>query len=201
MEGKFQTSFIPKKSGGGQPSYVTPVRTINFFTLTIIIIFATVVLLSAGVYGYKWMLNRNNEEIKDELSAALDALRKENIAELGRLDSRIETGKTLLGEHVALSEFFTFLSKSTLQNVRFTNFRYSLTGDQKITVSMNGMARNFSSLALQIDEFSATTSQKYIKGPVFSSYSLDKAGNVSFVFTAVVNPESILYKELFKEEQ
>jgi hypothetical protein len=204
MEGKFQTSFIPKKTVSSQPGpgpgIAKPVRTTNFFNLIITIIFVTILILTGIVYGYQYYLKKEVTKVEDELTQKLDTLRRENVIELARFDSRLTSAKNLMAQHVAVTEFFTFLSKVTSQSVRFTTFRYSV-ADQKLTLSMSGEARGFAVLADQADEFAKTETQEYIKGATISNYTLDKSGNVNFSFNATVDPSKILYKDTVETEE
>jgi hypothetical protein len=196
MEGQFQTSFIPKKPVGTPPTLGKPARTTNLFTIIVFIVFATVVLLTVAVYVYQMYLKKSNEAVQTELQTELSKLSTQSpdIDNMARLDSRIEGAKSLLAQHVALTEYFEFLSDKTLANVRFTGFKYSM-GEHNMTVTMSGMARSFASLALQSDEFNKPENGKYIKGYSFTSYNLDKNGDVIFNLTSTVDQKALLYKD------
>jgi hypothetical protein len=199
MEGKFQTSFIPK--AGLTPNGVgRPVHTTNFFTLIATVVFITSIALGLAVFGYKYYLDKNNTKLKSGLQTELAKFEPSLVAELSRLDNRIESTKDLLNNHIALSSFFSFLSEKTLKTVRFTNFRYAIdTASNKITVTMDGQAQSFSAVALQADQFSDTENQHVIQEPLFSGLTLDEKGNIKFTFTGKVNPSELLYRNIAKD--
>jgi hypothetical protein len=194
---KFQTTFIPKKTVG--PNAVKPPHTTNFFSLIVIILFSTVILLTLVVYGYQYQLKKNNEALKTKLDATIAAINATDINDLSRLDARIESSKALIAQHTALTSFLQFLSASTLKSVRFTNFHFS-NANQKLTVTMDGEAQSYAALALQTDEFSLPESRKYLKEAVVSNFLLDPSGNITFNFSGVLNQNVLLYKDTLPQE-
>lgn len=196
MEGKFQTSFIPKKNVSPQLPLGKPVRTTNFFSLIVTIIFVTVILISIGVFAYNMYLDRTHKAIQEDLTAQLDALKAQNsdIIKLTRMDMRLKSTKALLDQHVALTELFQFLGDHTLSTIRYTGLRYNVI-DGKINVILSGEAKSFASLALQSDELLREENRKYTKGFTFSNYNLDPGGNVVFLLTTTIDQDSLLYKD------
>lgn len=199
MDPKFQTSFIPKKPLI-QTTNVKPARTTNLFTLISSIIFITVLVLSAGVFGYKFYLTRANATLALELDSYLQRFEPELIAQLSRDDARIESGKTLLNQHIAVTSLMEFLSRVTLSSVRFTTFSY-VADARKVTLNMTGEAKNFAAVALQSDEFLKEANKPYIQNPLFSNLTLDKSGNVKFDFTGTMDASKISYKNLIKQAE
>ncbi|MDQ3076956.1 MAG: hypothetical protein M3Q63_02825 [bacterium] len=192
MDPKFQTTFIPKKPLI-QTTNNRPPHTINFFTLISLIIFITTVILAVGVWGYQKYLTKNITTLETTLNTELEKFEPSLVADLGRLDTRLKSAKSLLNQHIALSSLFDFLSKVTLPTVRFSSFRYAING-QKITLTMSGQARSFSSVALQASELQQEKNLNYIQNPLFSNLNLDEAGNVNFDFTGTVDSSKILYR-------
>ncbi len=197
MESKFQTSFIPKKtitpiSGAGGP-----IRRTSIFSLIAAIIFIASLVLGLAVFGYQYYLTKHNEELKTELKAELAKFEPALVADLTRLDDRIESTKTILDNHIAFSTFFTFLGNTTLKNsIRFTNFRYETRpGSNEITVRMDGLAQSFSAVALQQAEFNKPENQLFARNPIFTGLTLDEKGFVKFSFSTVVDKEAVLYKD------
>jgi hypothetical protein len=61
---------------------------------------------------------------------------------------------------------------------------------------MSGLARSFSSVALQSDEFGKN---RFIQQPVFSGFSLDDRGDVEFNVTALIDPSVVSYEGRMKD--
>jgi Tfp pilus assembly protein PilN len=197
MEGKFQTSFIPKKPVGSQPNLTKPAHTTNLFSLIVTIIFVTVLLLTGLVFGYKMMVQQKNDKLNQELQqeiAKLDA-QNETITALSRLDTRVESAKKLLNQHLALTSFFEFLSSSTLKTIQFKNFKYTFNADQKVGITMNGIAQSFTALTQQSDLLLDPETLKSVKNPAITNYLLDQEGRVVFTFSGELNPQAFLYKD------
>ncbi len=188
MEPEFKTSFIPKKT-------LTTTRRARgavvglFFVLSLILLLGAV-LLSIGVFVYRTYLERSNEAKLGELEAAREAVDPDLIRELERLDIRLKTSQNLLSEHRALSSFFDFLEKTTLQTVQFESFTYAELSASEIAVTMDGKAKSFTSLALQSDAFAQSG---VVHSPLFSNLDLDDTGNVTFEFTGVVDSSAVRY--------
>ncbi len=200
MEGQFQTSFIPKKPVGTQPTLGKPARTTNLFTIIVIILFVTTLLIGGAVYIYSITLEKKSETVQASLTEEINNLQKESklINEMGRFDTRLETIKSLLANHVALTEFFDFLSDNTTVSVAYTGFKYSTT-EQALNVSMIGKAKSFASLALQSDRFLTADGRKYVKGFSYTNYTLDRAGDVTFNLSMTLDRSAVLYSKTLSE--
>jgi hypothetical protein len=187
------TTFIPK-----QPlAPITPSayrrHTISIATLVSVTVFAAAIILAGGVFAYKAYLGSALADKKASLQKASSAFEPSLIEELKRLDKRIEHSKAVLANHVALSSFFDLLQSATIQNVQFKSLNLTTIEDGKITISLNGIARSYGSVALQSDSFNKA---KGLKNPVFSQLNLDPAGNVSFAINALLDPSVFTYSNL-----
>ncbi len=193
MDPKFQTSFIPKgptiSSGAVAMTERNKGRGLFGFLATLIFILAIVAGL--GVFGYNLYLSSQISKMGDDLASARTSLDPETIKEISRLNSRITSTQTLLSQHTVLSPFFDFLETITLKSLRWTNFKFATTKDG-LTLRMEGQARGYSALALQADALNKT---KYIKSPLFSDLTLDDKGNVTFSFSATIDPSILSYKK------
>ena len=193
MEPKFQSSFIPK----GPISSATPdtpmgrkTREKSLFAFLALIIFNISIVLALGVFGYKFYLKYSIDKMGADLENARTTLQPETIRELTRLDNRIISSRELILGHQILSPLFAFLEASTPRTVRFSDFRYSVTG-QGLELSMIGEARGYAALALQADIFDKS---QYFKDPIFSDLNLNAKGDVNFSFRAVVDPSLMSYQ-------
>lgn len=193
MEGKFQTSFIPKKPimasskdrGSGM----------SLFLLLSIIIFTVSVALAVMVFvGQKYLLSEI-EKNKQDFAKAKDAFDSLTIEKLARLDKRIESSKKILEGHTAVLPVFDYLEANTLKNIRFKSFELSFSEDNTVELVMSGQAKSFSAVALQSDVFSE---DKNFKNPMVSDLDLTLEGGVIFNFKSNIDPQSLSYKNTRK---
>lgn len=195
MEPKFQTSFIPKESG--VPGGALSARAgINLFLLLGLVLFFAVALVSVGTVFYGKSLRADLVTKEGQLKNAREAFGPALIQELKRLSERIENAKGLLSSHLSFGEFFNLLESATLKTVSFTDFTLAIGDKGAIQVSMKGLANGFNSVALQSDAFGK---QKFIKNPIFSDFTLDKSGRVTFAVVADVEPSILVYKDLIEK--
>lgn len=198
MEPKYQTSFIPKKpiTTGSQDQS----GGLSLLLLVSIIIF----FISLGLAGYifleKNLLIKNIEENIATIEQNKGGLTSDSVTieSLVELNSRINVSKDLLEKHVAVSPIFNFLQQATLRSVRFKNFSFSslgkdTSGSNKISVQMSGVATSWETVALQADEFGKPEWKRIINEPKISNLSLNADGSVSFLFSAFVMPEFLVY--------
>jgi hypothetical protein len=127
-----------------------------------------------------------------DLAKTKEQFDEEFIGYVNRLNSRIETSKDLLAKHVGASAIFGFLSSHTLKTVSYTDFSYSYEADGTVKVVLRGVARSYSSIALQSEEFGKQN--QYIKSPIFSNLNPDQNGNVVFTLTALLDKNLISYE-------
>jgi hypothetical protein len=188
MDPKFQTSFIPKKPIVSSPRSAS--SSINLFSLIATVLFVAALALSGGVFFYKGLVAKEIEKDKITLERAKDAFEPELIEEIIRLDTRLETSKSLLASHLAVTPFFDFLSTVTLRSVRFRDFSFSYLAADKIRVDMKGQAQSYASVALESD---LLNSQKYLKDTILSDMTLEPTGSVSFRVSTTIDPSLLSY--------
>lgn len=184
MDPKLQTSFIPKKDSGVRRNVP-----IGFFNIVGYTVFALSLILALGLYAGNHSLKNTIESKKDELNDKVKNFNVGGLEELIRFDARLNTVATLLDNHISVSKLFELLADSTAQSIQFTSFDYSRDGEQ-LSVTLDGKAPDFASLAFQSDTFS---SRRFLKDQVFSDVTLLPEGGVSFVFTANVDPLLVKY--------
>lgn len=192
MDGKFQTSFIPKKpivSGAEERS-----SGMSLFMFVSIFIFIVSLALAGFVFVGQKYLSAQLEKDKQNFSKAQDMFDSITVETLVKLDKRIESAKKILAKHIALSPVFDFLESKTLKNIRFKTVEISFAENGVAKLDMKGEARNFSAVALQSDVFAES---KELKNPVISDIDLTLSGGVSFNFKSEVDPSSVLYGNSF----
>lgn len=189
MEPKFQTSFIPKKPIVASESFVR--KSTDFFMIIAVVIFLGSVVLSVGVYAYKFLLDKNISGLQASLATSREQFDQDFIGYVNRLNTRIETTKDLLGHHVSASTIFGFLASHTLKTITYNDFNYSYEADGTIKVVLKGVAQSYSSIALQSEEFGKQN--QYIKSPIFSDLNPDQSGDIVFTLTALLDKNLVSY--------
>ncbi len=190
MEERVKTSFIPKTSLQ-TPAMQRPRR--DPAALVDIVAGALLILAivgAAGVYFFNQYTQSQITSEQDSLAKSREAFEPSTIQELARLDERIQTGETLLSQHIAVSKLFNELEKLTLSSVRYTDFDYSVISSGHVVLTMSGVASSYNAVALQSDEFSKST---IITDPIFSNVNVNAAGLATFDFTGVIDTSSMLY--------
>jgi hypothetical protein len=188
MDPQVPASFIPKKpltsenrsSGGGG----------GLINIIALLIFVASLAGAGGTFLYQQYLKNSITAKADSLNRAQGAYDPGVIQDLVRLDSRIAQARTLMGKHVAPTALFAYLAGATLESVQFSSFNYALEADGGATISLSGVARSFSSVALQSDSFG---SSRVLRNVVFSDISVGQTGSVTFSVSATVDPALLLY--------
>jgi len=187
-------SFIPKKPITAKP--VVRKRTAGIFFGLSFIIFLGAAGASAGVYFYKAYMEKKVESMSISLERAKAAFEPSLIIELKQLSARISASEQILSNHIAFSEFFDVLQQSTLKTIRIMNFNYVLDENGKISITAQGEAEGYSSIALQSDEFG---NNPYIQNPIFSNLNLTQNGNISFDLLMNMDSSYISYENSLKQ--
>ena len=202
METKFQTSFIPKKPLVTDTS-VHSSHAGGTSVLMVIAVLLFIASLAGATFTFVWknVLIKSQENYKIQLADSEKRFNTSLIEDLKRANTKIDLGKQLINNHLAVSEIFSIISKLTIAGVRFSSFDFSSpTKDSDgIKVSMKGTGNSFSAIAFQSDVFGQSQkygSNKVLKNPALSDLSLDQNGNVGFTFTTTINPADLSYSKI-----
>lgn len=189
MDGKFQTSFIPKKpvvsSDRARSSGM------SLFMVVSIFIFVVSLALAGLVFAGQKYLSSQLEKDKESFAKAQEIFDSLTVETLVKLDKRIVSAKKILNKHIAILPIFNFLESKTLKNIRFNKVEMSLLENGGVLLDMKGEAKNFSAVALQSDVFAES---KELKNPIISDIDLTLTGGVSFNFKSETDPSLVLYK-------
>lgn len=180
------SSFISKTAVSKLP-YGTG-RSFSFLIVISVVIFIISLGFLAGAWFYQCVLE-NDLRI---LSGDLDKIKKEfdlvSLGDFSKIADSIETAKTVLGDHKAVSRVFDFLEKNTLPEVRFLNFNYE--SAEQSSLAFSGEAKGFLVLAQQI---LILKKNEFLKNISLSNLSLKKEGLVGFTLTMILDPKLIKY--------
>lgn len=195
MDTKLRTSFIPKKAlmlknetGGRRLS-------VNLFFSLGVIVFSLMVLVAVGAFLYKTIIQKQIAQSEITLEESRKAFEIPLIAQIKRLDSRISVSQTLLKNHIVVLPVFDALESLTLKTVRFNTLAYQLPDKGTPTITMNGEAAGYPSVALQSDSFGE---DERVRNPIFSNLGLNEKGSgVKFSFKADIDPSIVSYQKYF----
>lgn len=182
-----RVSFIPKKIIGA-PVYKS--RGLGVFTVFALMVFLVSAALWGGLFLYERYLKEQISEKESSLKIAQSGLESSLIMSLAQLAGKIDAAKSLIKNHKAPSSIFVFLEDNTLKDVRFKNFDFSFSSAGESSVSMSGVAKSYSALALQANAFEKNGN---VRKASFSGFKLDKNGWVNFEVEIVFNPSILVY--------
>ncbi len=191
MQERVKTSFIPKASlevERKRPGAGNPVALVSIVAGALLVLS---IVTSAGVFFFENYTKQSIESKRASLERSRAAFEPATIRELSRLNTRIETGKSLLEKHVALTLLFGDLERRTLSTVRFSSIAYEINGTGEVTLTMEGQATSFNSVALQSEEFSKSD---ILKDPIFENVNISQSGAIEFDFTAVIDESRLTFQ-------
>ncbi|MFA5827715.1 MAG: hypothetical protein WC839_04485 [Candidatus Paceibacterota bacterium] len=190
MENSFQTSFIPKKP---MTSNVSEKEPRNFFSIITTFLLVVSILISVGLFVYKIYLTKQKETLSSSLAITRDSFEKDTIDELELFDKRTESAKQILSNHIVLSPMFALLGEITIPSIQYTNFEQK-TDEKGFLVNIEGMARDYRSIALQADMFNSVKGRSF-KNVLFSNLMKDKNNNISFNLKFNVELDLLSYEK------
>jgi hypothetical protein len=193
MENSFQTSFIPKKSIVAD-TRVTPKSSTSIFAVISLFILVVVGISAGGLFVYKSYLTKQKEVLAAFLAKAGDNFDKDTIAELQLFDKREGASKKILNAHLVFSPLFSLIGQVTIPSVQYTTFQESSADSKTFSVTMNGVAVDYKSVALQAGVFN-TPQAKYFKNVVFSNLTRDKNNYITFNLNFDVDPTLLSYEK------
>ena len=196
MDPNAQTSFIPKKSLAETGE--APNRGIGFFTLITFIVFLVALIASGAVYIYRKSAESSSQSLEQSLENREKEFDPQSITQLLRFSSRIESAKSALANHIAVSPVLSLLEKTELPSIRFTSMDFNYSGPSNITLSMQGQALDYNSIAYQSSVFGQTNGK--MKDVLFSNLNLDQTGHVGFTLTADIDPGLVTYAAALNEK-
>lgn len=160
------------------------------FSVALILFFVTAVI-AGGVFLYGVLLKQKEGSLTTSIERAKEAVEPKLVDELGRLDARIKSTRSILNNHTVASSVFKLLEDLTFPSISFDSFYYTVESNGTIVLRLSGVARNYESIALQSVAFGEN---QFVENPIFSNLQLNQAGNVAFNFTGNLNKRLILYK-------
>ena len=190
MASNFQSSFIPTIPKDPTSKEVFKKGKTGILGMLVIILFVASIVLSVGLYVYKYILQNDITALQSELAEAEGNIDKETINEMAKFSGKLDVVRTIITKHRVVSNFLDILAKNTVSSVYFTDFHYGELMPNELSINMEGRAVNYASLALQSDIFSKNESFKFVD---FSNLDLVEGGSVSFKVTVIVDPRVSIF--------
>lgn len=183
-------SFIPKRNIATQAmQHRAPMGILMFVAVAI---FLASLLAAGAVFYMNESAAKNVQSLNTQIKKASDQYKRDTLDTLTLYDLKTKVAQELLDKHTSMLPIFNFLEGLTLSTVRFKTFKFATTDDGKIGIKMSGEAKNYTSIALQANEFAKA---KNISDMLFTDLNLDQQGNVIFNFSANLDPKFISYRD------
>ncbi len=200
MDPQMPTSFIPKRPVSSE-AVSTPHRSVGILSLIATICVIATALSFGGVYLYSKQLDSQKIKVEQAINEAKNGIGTDFVADMKRLSARIEGVKALVASHIVVSPIFAALEDTTLRSIQYKNFEYAFTNDpttkeRVVVVTLTGVAKSYTTIALQSDAFAQST---IIKNPVFSQLAVDeKTGTINFTLSFNVSPSDLSFEAFVK---
>ena len=182
------TSFVPRSATAATHRLRTEATSV--FAFLSYIVLGIVFVLALGVFFYDRILAGTLAAKDSDLAKAQKAIDPATVEGFVQLRDRLNSGATLLANHVALSKFFKLLETLLPATVRITSLHLTLDGTKKVKIEGLGSAKNFNALAAVSTAFSA---DGHIKDAIFSNIVVDRDSTVSFALTATLDPKVVAF--------
>jgi hypothetical protein len=182
------TSFVPRQQAPEQPKRPYS-RANNIFTVIAYAVLFITVVASGATYAYASYLQHTLNAKSQALVAAQASVDQSQVQNFIQLRDRLVSAQTLLTKHVTLTSLFDVLEKVTVQNIQFTGLKVTVTDDRSAQIDIDGIAKNFNSLAVQSN---ALATQKGIKQAIFSGIAVNKLAGITFHLNALIDPSLVI---------
>ena len=194
MEQKFNTSFIPKKSlqadtssTAARDKYVKRRTSYGPGFFLSLLVFIAVVVTSLGIFMYTTIVDKRIEDYKDTLADIENNFDVFVIDDLIRTDNRITYAKSLLMNHVVLSELFKKLENVTSQKIQYTEFLYAGATEEQVNpvMTLSGTSREYKDVAQQT---TAYRDDLYLNNPIMLELGRDHSTDaITFALEVVLD--------------
>jgi hypothetical protein len=148
------------------------------------------IVASVGLFAYQKILQGEISKDETNIASVSDSLQPDTVNQLVSVGNEINFANQLLNSHVLVNKIFDLLQNLTVQKISFTDFTYSDTNGTP-SIAMTGESQSYNALTEQYNIFDGSG---LIKNQSFSNFSLASDGNISFKFSADVDPSVISYK-------
>lgn len=182
------TSFVPHSGGSAARHFGSDFNNaFGFFAYAILV---TMFVFAVGIFFYARLLANNEAAKNTALAKAEAAIDLQTVESFVRLRNRLDSGATLLTNHVAFSGFFALIETVIPTTVRFTSSHLSVDDMKTVKLEGTGIAKSFNALAAASAGF-ATDGR--IKDAIFSNIVVTRDNTVSFALSATLDPKLVAF--------
>ncbi|TSC71265.1 MAG: hypothetical protein G01um101449_32 [Parcubacteria group bacterium Gr01-1014_49] len=183
------TSFVPRPSGAAPRSFHFDFT--GAFGVVSYVILGIVFVLALGVFTYGRILSGSLSAKDAALVKAESTIDPVTVENFVRLRDRLDSGSTLLTNHIAFSNFFTLVENLMPSTARFTTLHLAANDEGGVKLEASGVARSFNALAAAS---AALAVDGRIKDAIFSNIVVSaRDGSVSFALTAMLDPKLVAF--------
>jgi len=196
MEQQFNTSFIPKQAlqadvtAGGPRSYVKRRGVMGPGYFLSLLVFIIALLVAIGLFVYTKVMVAAIDEQVLQLEEQQHRFQTDSIDELIRADARLAHARTLLQNHIAVSQLFQELEANTLRDVALEQFQYQGADPANVMITLSAVARGFVPVAQQLDQYRA---HNKIRNSALVEIQRSDAQLNDFTLTASIDPQMVRY--------
>lgn len=215
MDKRNKISFIPQKPISRKVQ--KPSRPVSLAVAVSFSVFFLTFAVYGGMFFYNNNLKKLIENKQEDLKSAKEKLDPDNTIERAQeFQKKIDDVKGILGSHISASAVFGLLEDITLKSIFFSSFEF--TADEgvsiqnsenavndtpsRFTVSLDGVAPNYSSVAYQSDVIKKEIKENNrIESFSISNVSLNDTGSVLFKLEMDIVPSFLSYKSTINQDK
>lgn len=183
------TSFVPHPVSADRNRFQGNAFSILALFAYGLLVFAFIAAIAVFLYGR--VLSASQASKEAQLAKVASSIDQTTIEGFIRLRDRLDSSKTLLANHIALSNFFTDLVKLLPQTVQVSSIHITVDPVAgSVQVEGQGTAKSFNAIAAMSN---ALATDNRIKDVIFSKITVNTNSTVSFAFTASLDPKLVTY--------
>lgn len=156
-------------------------------------VFGVTALVTAGLFGYKFLLSSQVEAKKTKLASYETQLAGIPIEDMRKLSNRIKVISQLVKEHPSVNVAFLIVEASVENMVTFSKFSLNYSETLKsYQLSLGGVAPDYKSVAQQVDTYKSKPYSTYISKVTVDSLAPNANGQIAVSFTMPVSITGIV---------
>ena len=183
------TSFVPRSTFTSARRKFRSDFT-DVFGLFAYAVLGIVFALALGIFFYGRILAGAQASKDAALAKAEKAIDPATVRGFVQLRDRLTAGQRMLGNHIALSNFFKLVETLLPANVRLSTLHLTLDTTKKVRLEGSGIAKSFNALAAVSNAFAA---DGRIKEAIFSNIVVNRDSSVSFTLSATLDSKIVAF--------
>jgi len=192
MDESFEKTFIPRKRMNPMSAGLKVESTISVFSTVALLLFSLAFFASIGIFVTGFFIEKKTDELRLQTTKDTAVLDKSEIEKIVSLDKKVTAVGTILNDHVSLSKILGFLESVTSARVMIDDFNYIGENGRTQTVTINGTAKNYNTLANQSKIFKENT---MISKVAISNIEPNDVGEILFMAELEIKNGVFAFKE------